>query len=161
MNSHVSDLQISQGRHRHPLGMVAQVSHSHSLEEEGGGSLRSGGFTDETPECPEGFLVRRPFPRGRTSLPTWRTWQGEGAALPMVPSPGEGPGKPSAWRYIDAHPGTSGGRERRVMLSVAGAEVGAAGLHTLKNFLPACFPALFPAACLPTPVPGEVHPEGV
>lgn len=32
---------------------------------------------------------------------------------------------------------------------MAGVEVRAAGLHTLKNFLPACFLVLFPAACLP------------
>lgn len=45
--------------------------------------------------------------------------------------------------------------------------MGAAGLHTFKNFLPVCFPVLFPAACLPPgggvrlePLSLRAEPEG-
>lgn len=37
--------------------------------------------------------------------------------------------------------------------------MGAAGLYTCKDFLPACFLVPFPEACLP-PVAREVHPGG-
>lgn len=38
-------------------------------------------------------------------------------------------------------------------------EMGAAGLHTWKDFLPACFLVLFPAACLPATGPTGSSPR--
>ena len=96
-SSHFSDLQTSQGRHRHHLGMVAEVSHSHSLEEEVWGSFRSEGSLIRDPRESRGTPGQEPLPHSRTLSSNWEGLAGEeeGATLPTVLSPGEGPEKPS------------------------------------------------------------------
>lgn len=77
--------------------MVAEVSHSHSLEKEVWGSFRSGGSLIQDPEESKGTPSQEPLPHSGTlsSNPEDLAGEEEGAALPTVLSPGEGPEKPS------------------------------------------------------------------
>ena len=90
-------------------------------------------FTDTRPQrVQRDSWPGTPPTRQDSLLRLGKAWQGrEGAALPMVPSPGGGPEKASVWRYIEAYPGTSREEERG---KVAGA--GAGVLHTFKELLP-------------------------
>lgn len=81
LRSHFSDLQIFQGQCRHHLGMVEEIFHSRTLVEERGG-LRSEGPLLKTPENAETLEVTLPHSK-------------DPAALPITPSLGEGPEKPS------------------------------------------------------------------
>ena len=77
--------------------MVAEVSHSHRLEKEVWGSFRSGGSLIQDPEESKGTPSQEPLPHSGTlsSNPEDLAGEEEGAALPTVLSPGEGPEKPS------------------------------------------------------------------
>lgn len=133
--SHFSDLQIFQGQCRRHLGMVEEISHSHNLVERSWGWLRSEVRCWRPHRIPKDSWLGWPSPIARTPPSTRRPLPGkEWPALPITPSPGEGPEKPSGWRYIDAQPGTSGGGKKVAEVTLPQGAGEKKALHTSKTF---------------------------